>query len=103
MPAARLGRPPGTTNSNSNMAKVAARHHAQKAIDTLVLLLDGSQPGTVRCSAATQILDRAFGRPAQAVEMSGPDGGAIEHRDVTNDDAERLTSTIFSLVARSSG
>lgn len=34
------------------------------------------------------LLDRGYGRPVQAVEVSGPGGGAISHRDIT-----QLTST----------
>jgi hypothetical protein len=55
------GRPPGTTTK-----KIAEelRAHLPKAIETLLQLMD-SETDSVRLKAATEVLDRVYGKPAQ--------------------------------------
>jgi len=54
------GRPPGTTTK-----KIAEelRAHLPKAIETLLQLMD-SETDSVRLKAATEVLDRVYGKPA---------------------------------------
>lgn len=54
----------------------AARLYGQEAIDKLAQLMRGEDP-RVAASAAQALLDRGFGKPMQAVEVTGQDGGAI--------------------------
>jgi hypothetical protein len=54
-------------------------HRGRPRFTTLVELMRLADEPVVRLRAAEQILDRAFGRPAQAVELLG----AIAHIDVT--------------------
>ena len=49
-----------------------ARQHTDRAIETLVTALDDPKTAV---AAATALLDRGWGRPAQA--LTGEDGGAI--------------------------
>jgi hypothetical protein len=82
------GRPkrPGTIEARRIVAdaKTAARELTQEAIDTLAAVMnDPKAPPAARVSAATAILDRGHGKPTQAVEMSGPNGGPIESADVS--------------------
>ena len=51
----------------------ACRAHTQAAIDTLVDCLAEADP-RVRVAAATALLDRGWGRPAIAVEVSAKTG-----------------------------
>jgi hypothetical protein len=61
---------PGGRPSRDNPVKIAARKHGTAAIDTLFeLMQDKKQPGAVRVSAARELLDRAYGRPEQAVSV----------------------------------
>jgi len=53
----------------------AAREHSPEALRVLVDAL--SNPDTA-LAAAKEILDRGFGRPAQAVEITGEDGGPVQ-------------------------
>ncbi|MFY9641053.1 MAG: hypothetical protein WCD20_02605 [Rhodomicrobium sp.] len=39
---------------------------------------DDNAPAAARVAAANAILDRGFGKPAQAVEMSGGDGTPVQ-------------------------
>lgn len=53
-----------------------ARKACPQAIKALVDLLDHPDP-KIRKSAADSVLDRGIGKPAQAVEHSGPGGGVF--------------------------
>jgi hypothetical protein len=54
-----------------------ARQHTVSAIATLSKIMgDDSAPPAARVAAANAILDRGFGKPAQAVKVSGDEGGA---------------------------
>lgn len=56
--------------------KEAARAHAERALAVFVANMEDENPA-VRHKAAEAILDRAYGKPAQAI--AGPDGeGAVE-------------------------
>jgi hypothetical protein len=43
------------------------------------IAMDEEAPPNARVSAANSILDRAYGKPLNAMEVTGKDGGAIEH------------------------
>ena len=51
----------------------AARQYDQKALQVMAsILMDENQPASLRLAAANDLLDRAYGRPPQAV-MPIPD------------------------------
>lgn len=57
----------------------AARKHSTLAIQTLAdIAKDMGQPAAARVSAASALLDRAWGKARQPVEHSGEDGGPIQ-------------------------
>ena len=72
------GNPTGSTTAFEQV-RALARQHSAEAFKTLVELMRLTDEPAVRLRAAEQILDRAFGRPAQAVELFG----AIAHADVS--------------------
>lgn len=57
-----------------------ARAHTPDALQTLVSVAKSSDSDAARVSAAVAILDRGYGRPTQAMEHAGPNGGPIEHK-----------------------
>lgn len=57
-------------------AREAARQYGQEAVEKLAELMRGDDP-RVASTAAQALLDRGFGKPTQAVEVSGQDGGPI--------------------------
>lgn len=76
------GRPKGArdraTQSQKASIEERARQHADAALAALAeVVADESAPHSAKVSAATALLDRGYGKPRQAVETSGPDGGAI--------------------------
>ncbi len=56
----------------------AAREHTPAAIETLATICgDAAQPAAARVTAANSLLDRAWGRARQAVEVAGQNGGTV--------------------------
>jgi hypothetical protein len=54
-----------------------ARQHSVKAINRIAEMLD-SENGKEVIAAAIALLDRAWGKPKEHVELSGPEGGEIQ-------------------------
>jgi hypothetical protein len=54
-----------------------AKDHAELALQTLVEVATASESDAARVSAANALLDRGYGRPAQSVAISNPDGTAL--------------------------
>lgn len=69
------GRPRGARNKVTAEVKAAvaelAKPHAHMAIETLVSICRDGESDAARVSAAQAILDRAYGKPVQAVEHGG--------------------------------
>ena len=61
-------------------AKSAAPEALQVAID---LMRNPAVEPADRLRAVSIVLDRAYGKPVQATEISGPDGGPIMHEAAT--------------------
>lgn len=73
----------GNKNSGHHLGKdkmlVAslAREHTETAIKTLADLMLNAEENAVRKAAADSLLDRGWGKPAQAVDHSGEVGGKM--------------------------
>lgn len=53
--------------------------YAEAALEALAAIIeDKDAPPAARVSAATAILDRAYGRPVQALQHSGAEGGPVD-------------------------
>lgn len=73
------GRPKGSLNKLTAEVRELAAGYGPAVIRRLYdIVNDDEQPTAARVSAANVILDRGFGRPAQAVELTGRDGGPVE-------------------------
>jgi hypothetical protein len=62
----------------------AARERTQDAIDVLAAIMrDPKAPAAARVSAAQALLDRGYGKPAQAIEVdAGPDLTHVSDEDL---------------------
>ena len=67
---------PGGRPKESNDLKELARKHTEEALDRLVFWMR-SENASVSVSASQGILDRGYGKPVQATELSGKDGQPI--------------------------
>ena len=73
----RGGRQRGTLNRATADVKRLAEVYSHAAIQTLAAVMHNDQADVrARIAAANALLDRAHGRPAQAI--TGADGGAFE-------------------------
>jgi hypothetical protein len=74
----RGGRKPGTPNKVTAELAGLARVHTPDALAALVVVMnDPAAPAAARVSAANALLDRGHGKPRQALEHGGTDGGPI--------------------------
>lgn len=74
---------PGGRPREIGELRALARERTVEALETLTeIMADEKAPPAARVSAACAILDRGFGRPAQAVALTNSDGVAL------NDEAE---------------
>jgi hypothetical protein len=61
----------------SGYIKGLARAHTKEALEALVSALKAASEST-RVAAANSLLDRGWGKPAQALEHSGHEGGPVK-------------------------
>ncbi len=64
---------PGGRPKVAALVKEAAQAYGLEASDKLAELMRSDNPGVAQKAAQT-LLDRGFGRPEQAIEMTGADG-----------------------------
>jgi hypothetical protein len=81
------GNPSGRPKIPDDIKKIL-KLQAPNALQKLLTLME-SNDERIALTAANCVLDRAWGKPAQSTEISGPDGEAIEVRDVTPLDIAR--------------
>lgn len=72
------GRPKGSLSAATVEQKATlsdmAKSHTEAALNALVEIATMGQSESARVSAASAILDRGYGKPAQSLEHSSPDG-----------------------------
>lgn len=71
------GRKKGVPNKITRDLKDIAGSYTEKAIATIVDLLDSENP-SVRLGASRELLDRAHGKPRQAVDVGGDENKPIK-------------------------
>lgn len=69
------GRPKGQRNKATAEIKAIAQKYTVEAMKTLTDILKNGQSEQARIAAARELLDRGYGKPAQAV--TGDGGGPI--------------------------
>ena len=65
------GRKPGTPNKCGQEVRLYAQEFGQDAIGILANLMHKSKDEKTQIAAAKEILDRAYGRASQAMELTG--------------------------------
>lgn len=69
------GRVKGVPNKATRDIKALAQKHTPEALKTLVSIMKASDSDAARVAASKELLDRAYGKPAQAV--TGEGGGPV--------------------------
>ena len=76
---AGAGRPVGAVSPERKALRELAQAHTEDAVSALAgLCTDAKQPGMVRVSAATALLDRGHGRPNVSVTVEGGPMAAVD-------------------------
>ena len=92
------GRKPGkVAQAKLDIAGKASKHGVAALAVLVEVMKDSDAPAAARISAANALLDRGFGRPLQAVEMSGPEGGPIQTIDPSRMSTEALQELIEAM------
>jgi len=95
----KSGNPGGVPKALKEL-KTLAREHSTRAVARLAELME--EDGAVGVAACNSILDRGWGKPTQAVEVSGPEGGPVAFEaleDLTDEQLEQLERTLAKAVA----
>lgn len=71
------GRKPGGLNKVTLEIRAMAQEFGPEALETLVAVMRGSENDNARISATKEILDRAYGKSPQGIEVSGSGGAAL--------------------------
>lgn len=98
------GRKPGSKDRATIEQKATleelARSHTTTALDVLVQVAQASESDSARVSAANAILDRGYGKPKQAMEHTGKDGGPMETVDLTPTEIGRRIAFTLARAAK---
>lgn len=88
------GRPKGARSRATKQAKATlsdlARQHTATALKVLVDVAKDGESESARVAAANAILDRAYGKPRQSHEHSGPGGAPMQFVDLTRLSGDQL-------------
>lgn len=99
-PRPGAGRPTGARSRATKQAKATLSELAQKHTATaLQVLVDVAKKGeseSARVAAANALLDRAYGKPRQAVEHSG-NIGTYDLSKLSDDELDRLENILGPL------
>jgi Family of unknown function (DUF5681) len=96
------GNPGGRPKGFKEIQELAQKY-APTAIRGLAKIAKDGESESARVSAWNALLDRAWGKPVQAHQHTGADGGPIEHRNLTelSDDEIAILERIFGAFADS--
>ncbi len=97
------GRRKGTPNKATAEIRGAAQQYTKEALEVLVHVARNGHSDAARVSAACALLDRGHGRPAQAVSLGGPEGGAIEVKEVSTIELARRIAFVMASAAVATG
>ncbi len=95
----KSGNPGGRPKEVAEVRELA-KAYTPEAINTLAEIMRNKKtPPAARVSAANALLDRGYGRPGQAVALTGKDGSAIDmhHTDSTTAAANQAVIEHFRL------
>jgi len=90
------GRKKGTPNKATADIRALAALHGPTALAELARLAVEADNEQARISACKEILDRAYGRSAQTMEVTGKDGGAIAFDDINEMEMARRVAFLLT-------
>ena len=89
------GNPGGRRKQDITILELCRKHSADAVKVMVSIMNDEDAPPTARLGAAQAIIDRAYGKPAQAV--TGEDGGPIRiEAELSDRDVARQIALLFA-------
>lgn len=82
------GRPKGSLNKVTKDVKIMAQRYTKEALNTLVTIMRSSESDKAKGSAATAILARGWGMPAQTVATTIKDERLVARMPAPAKDAD---------------
>lgn len=76
------GRVKGVPNKATAQLKALAQRHTSEALKTLAKIMKGGDSDSARVSAAKELLDRGYGKPAQALVGGDDDSPPIRFTEI---------------------
>lgn len=98
-PKGKSGNPAGRPKNHKDIVQLA-RDNAEKAMKRAVALIDHEDP-RIACRAIDTVLDRAFGKPAQAITGEGGEGPVVIAHNLIMSAAHDLRSKLDRFLERS--
>jgi|GEM_PF-3010147 len=94
----RAGRPKGVLNKATAQIRTLAQQHGPDAIAVLVKLMHEGEMERTRVAAATELLDRAYGKSTASIDHTSdgarlPGGVLVVPAGVPVEDWERLAAS----------
>ena len=89
------GKPKGTLNKSTAEVKGLAQTYGPGALTTLATIMRNSDNDQARIAAAKELLDRGYGKTAQAVELTGKDGGPISSISLTPNEFKQIAGEVL--------
>ena len=80
------GRPKGVKNKATEFIKPIAQRHGPDIINKMMNIVRKSKVEANQIKAAELVMAYGYGKPSQAVELSGKDGGPIVSANVAGID-----------------
>lgn len=98
------GRKAGSANKvtvliKASLAETAKAYTAEMLGVLIEIAVDPAMTPGARVTAAQAVLERGHGKPVQPNTHSGPDGGPIETKDVSDIDRARRIAFFLGVVA----
>lgn len=93
------GRKRGQPNKLTADVKALASQYGAQAIEALAdIATGGDQPAAARVAAANALLDRGYGKPAQAIAVTGANGGPVQQVSMSPDEFQRIAKEVAAEV-----
>lgn len=90
-----VGRKPGVPNKATADIKALAQQYGAKAMATLAQIMESGEGEAARIAAAKELLDRGYGKAAQAVDVTTK--GESVNAALSDTDAARVAAKAAAL------
>jgi hypothetical protein len=92
------GRPKGAINKITAELRAAAQEYTTEALNTIAKCMRQTKDLDISLRAAAMILDRGYGKPAQAHNIGGPNGEALDFSKMSMQEIDAIIIRMESAI-----